>query len=367
MRIGYFIRNTGLSGGVKVILQHVRLLDELGHDALLLTNRIVDEWAKVPANTVIVKDDLGDLPACDLYVATVARDVRTLYEKKGGLRVVHLCQSYEPEDYRARLAGESHTDKYRAKGIFSFFKRADNARHFRKRIRGYRAVYGLPTIKMAVSRHLAQIIERKHGQRCHLVQNGVDGTVFHPKAGVGRLAGPGPARILSVGSMRVGAKGIPDALEAIGILKDRGCSVELTRVSPDPPSEEEKRSRVTDRLLTALNEEEMADLYRESDVFLSTSLESEGFGLPAIDALSSGVPCVLTGISTYRNFAPDRDFACFVPVHRPDAVADAIEALVRDEALRERCVARGLEVAKNFSLERTKEHLAAFVESISGQ
>jgi glycosyltransferase involved in cell wall biosynthesis len=365
VKIGYFIGNTGISGGVKVILQHVRLLRELGHDALLLTNRIVDDWARVPCNTLVVREDLGDLPRCDLYVATVASEVRMLHSREG-LRVAHLCQSYEPEGYRARLAGESETEKYRVKGLFSFLKRADNNRHFRKRIRAYRATYALPTIKMAVSGHLAGIVEREYSQRCFLVQNGVDGTVFHPGAGDRRhTSGSGTVKILSSGSIHVGAKGIPDTLTAVKLLKDRGFPVELTRVSPGPPSDEEERSGVVDRFLVAISEEKMAEAYRESDVFVSTSLEGEGFGLPAIEAMCTGIPCVLTEISAYRGFGTNGDFACFVPTHRPDAVAEAIMGLRDNVALAERCVERGLEVARAFSLEKTKEHLAAFAKGIS--
>jgi len=356
-----------MSGGVKVLLQHVRLLGELGHDALLMTNKIVYKWADMPDNTIILPKNLAGMPDCDLYVATVASEVSTLYQSKGP-KVAHLCQGYEPEEYGARIRGESVTERYQAAGPFSFLKRAGYNLRFRRKIRRFEAVYALPTIKMAVSRHLVSLIKKKYGKSCFLVQNGVDHRVFHPgsrPAVEGAL--PGKVRVLSTGSMHVGFKGIPDALEAIKILKRRGCPVELTRVSPGPPSREEAGSGVVDRFLTAISEQEMAALYRETDIFVSSSLEGEGFGLPAIEALSSGVPSVLTEISTYLNFSSGRDFAYFVPIHRPEAIADGITTLINDGAIRKRCIERGFEVARAFSLERTKEHLAAFVQEISAR
>ena len=356
-----------MSGGVKVLLQHVRLLRELGHDALLLTKRIVYDWADMADNAVILREDLSDMPDCDLYVATVASEVRTLYRSKGA-GVAHLCQGYEPEEYGARIRGESVTERYRATGPFSFLKRAGNNLRFRRRIRRFEAAYALPTVKMAVSRHLADLIEGRYGQRCFLVQNGVDQRVFYLGAEYARGGAlPGPVRVLSTGSIHVGSKDIPDTLEAIRILKDRGCPVELTRVSPGPPSEEETKSAIVDRFLIAISEREMAALYRETDIFVSSSLEGEGFGLPAIEALLSGVPCVLTEISTYNNFSATRDFAYFVPMHRPEAIADGIMTLINEGSIRNTYIERGLEVAKAFSLERTKEHLAAFVEEISAE
>ena len=285
-------------------------------DALLLTKRIVYDWADMADNAVILREDLSDMPDCDLYVATVASEVSTLYRSKGH-RVAHLCQGYEPEEYGARIRGESVTERYRATGPFSFLKRAGNNLRFRRRIRRFEAAYALPTVKMAVSRHLADLIEGRYGQRCFLVQNGVDQRVFYPGAEYARGGAlPGPVRVLSTGSIHVGSKDIPDTLEAIRILKDRGCPIELTRVSPGPPSEEETKSAIVDRFLIAISEREMAALYRETDIFVSSSLEGEGFGLPAIEALLSGVPCVLTEISTYNNFSATRELSLFRP-HAP--------------------------------------------------
>jgi glycosyltransferase involved in cell wall biosynthesis len=119
-----------------------------------------------------------------------------------------------------------------------------------------------------------------------------------------------------------------------------------------------------DRFLVAISEQEMAALYRQTDIFVSSSLEAEGFGLPAVEALSSGVPCVLTEIPAYGSFSAARDFAYFVPTHRPEAIADGIMTFINEGSIRNRCIERGLEVARAFSLERTKEHLAAFVEEI---
>ena len=54
-------------------------------------------------------------------------------------------------------------------------------------------------------------------------------------------------------------------------------------------------------------------------------------------------------------------------MHRPEAIADGIMTLINEGSIRNTYIERGLEVAKAFSLERTKEHLAAFVEEISAE
>jgi len=366
MRIGYFIRNIGISGGVKVFLQHVQMLKDLRCEVVLITRRIVDDWINVPHDTVVLKrDDLADIPECGLYVATFASDVRRLF-RTAKARTAHLCQGYEPDEYWARIKGESVPEKYATgKHVLGRLKKYRNSLHFKRKIREFDATYRLPTIKIAVSRNLALLIEKRYQQKCFLVQNGIDHNVFYPNrmrawGGADRQA---PVKVLSIGSMSVGAKGIPDTLEAIRIMKQRRA-INFTRVSPGPPSQKEMASGIIDRFLTGLSEEEMALLYRDTDIFISASLEAEGFGLPAIEALASGVPSILTEISAHESFSVSRDFAWFVPTHAPDKIAIGIETFVENPALRERCIEKGIEVAGTFTLDRMKEDLARFINEV---
>jgi L-malate glycosyltransferase len=363
MRIGYYIRNIGISGGVKVVLQHVAMLKKAGIDICLMTENVKSDWDGLPVDPVIIRtEDLSDMPERDIYVGSVPNDVKKLYRKRTGT-IVHLCQGYEPVEYRARLEGESITEKYARNGPFSFFEKfSDNAK-FKKRIREIEAVYALPTVKAAVSRHLVDLIETRYKQKCTLIQNGIDTEVFRP--GRTRAWGKdGIIRILSVGSMAVGFKGIPDTLDAVSLLRQKGIRIELIRVSPGPPSERERHEGVVDRYLTGIHEQEMAQLYRDADIFISSSLEGEGFGLPAIEALASGTPSILTEISTYKNFSEDRGYACFVPTHSPDRIAAGILAYVEDPSLREKHIEKGFEVASQYSLNRTRKDLIAFVEGL---
>jgi L-malate glycosyltransferase len=363
MKIGYFIRNIGVSGGVKVVLQHVKMLKDEGYDVILMAEKVKTDWGGLPCDPVAIKDkDLGDMPDCDVYVGSVPTDVVRLFKRRKG-KIVHLCQGYEPVEYRARIDGESITEKYARKGIFSLVERyADNAK-FKKRIREIEAIYALTTVKAAVSKHLKDLIEKTYGQKCALIQNGIDLNVFCPPQNKtwGR---DGKIRVLSTGSMAVGFKGIPDTLDAVVSLRQKGVNIELIRVSPGPPSEREKQEGMVDRYLTGIKEEEMAALYRDVDVFISSSLEGEGFGLPAIEAAASGVPTILTEISTYKNFSEDPSFSWFVPTHSPERIVQGVLAFMEDTRLRETCIEKGFAVARRFSLAKTKEDLLTFMNGL---
>ena len=206
MRIGYYITHAGLSGGVKVMLQHVRLLREAGYDALFVTRHIDHQWTMKKMPDVASIREFEELPGCDVYVGTRASDVYALHARAGGT-VVHLCQGYEPADYEARLRGHALTDRYRRKGWLGRLKTRGDRAKFKRKIEGFERIYALPTVKAAVSKHLAALIAGRYGQSCALIENGIDDAVFHP--GRTRAWGSGKIRILSVGSRPRGDEGHP--------------------------------------------------------------------------------------------------------------------------------------------------------------
>jgi len=374
MKIGYFIRNyvledgygkPAIAGGVKVVSQHVKILIETGYETSLITRNVKKDLNLANLNLYekpILVESEDDIPDCDFYVGTAFNDVRWLFSRGKG-RVVHLCQGYEPIDYLSRIKGETLTERYLRRGTFSPIRKYIDALKFKRKVKEIEAVYALPTVKAAVSRHLVELIEKKYRQKCSLIQNGIDPNIFYPDKEKA-WGENGKIRILSVGSMHVGSKSISDTLNSIKLLKDKGIHIEFMRVSPHPPSEREEVGKVVDQYSMNLKEQEMAELYRNTDIFISSSLEAEGFGLPAMEALACGVPSILTEISSYLNFDEKKDFAYFVPTHRPDKIAEGVLAFMEDRELRAKCVERGIDVAKRFTLERTKQDLAKFLKGL---
>lgn len=347
-----------------MISQHVKILNEAGIEALLLTRKVqthldLNELNLYDRPIILRKEE--DLPDCDLYIGSVFSDVKVLFQT-GKEKIAHLCQGYEPTDLISRIEERVVTEKYLRKGVFSLWRYIDRWK-FKKRIKKIESVYSLPTIKAAVSKHLVDLIEKRYRQPCFLIQNGIDPKIFYPNQSR-KWGEDNKIKILSVGPTNVGIKSIPDTLQAVRILKEKGIPIEFIRVSPHPPSEKEELGRIVDRFYTNLTEQEMGELYRNVDIYISSSLEGEGFGLPAMEALASGVPSILTEISSYKIFDTRRDFAYFVPTRRPDRIAEGVLTFIEDKELRERCRDRGISVAKGFTLERTKQDLLNFIRGV---
>lgn len=106
--------------------------------------------------------------------------------------------------------------------------------------------------------------------------------------------------------------------------------------------------------------ERLAELYAEADLLLYPSLW-EGFGLPVLEAFACGVPVVTSTTTSLPEVAGDA--ALLVDPARPEAIARGVERIMRDAALRRRCVQRGLRRAKLFTWERTARLTKAVYET----
>jgi glycosyltransferase involved in cell wall biosynthesis len=91
----------------------------------------------------------------------------------------------------------------------------------------------------------------------------------------------------------------------------------------EPLRRELERRRADKRVLWLdyVDQDALRRLYREAAAFIFPSL-AEGFGLPVLEALASGVPVVASDLPAVREAA--NDHAIFTSPHDPDALADAM-------------------------------------------
>ena len=106
-------------------------------------------------------------------------------------------------------------------------------------------------------------------------------------------------------------------------------------------------------------DDELPALYRGAAVFAYPS-RFEGFGIPIIEAMACGVPCVVSS-------HPSLDEACGDAAVRadPESPEAFAEGITRALAAREELVARGLSHARRFSwLETGRIHLRSYADAL---
>jgi glycosyltransferase involved in cell wall biosynthesis len=101
--------------------------------------------------------------------------------------------------------------------------------------------------------------------------------------------------------------------------------------------------------------------YSRSSALLYPSVY-EGFGLPPLEAMACGSPSVTTPVGAIPEFASDRHNALIVPVGDVAAMADRLEEVIVDSALRRRLSSEAMRTAERFALTRVAPLFVAALE-----
>ena len=107
----------------------------------------------------------------------------------------------------------------------------------------------------------------------------------------------------------------------------------------------------------------LADLYGRASVFAFPSLD-EGFGMPVLEAMASGVPVLTSNRSALPEVAGDA--ALLVDPVDTEAITSALRRLTEDETLRDELIERGLRRAAGFTWEESVRKTWAVYEELLG-
>jgi glycosyltransferase involved in cell wall biosynthesis len=110
-----------------------------------------------------------------------------------------------------------------------------------------------------------------------------------------------------------------------------------------------------------LTDVELRSVYRLATAFIFPSF-CEGFGLPLLEAMASGIPVAASQAPAIPEIC--QDAALFFDPERPEDLAESILHLLKDETLREDLVHRAEKRVKDFSWESTARKTLSLYRSL---
>lgn len=328
MELVFLTDHMKFSGGRRLMFDYANYLMGKGHKVTVLVNEERGELAGTIPVSVVPEFSAKYVPKSDLIIATSPKEVRQAWECKTA-KVVHFCQGFELTDLEQRLSGKVLPPRYEGSGFMHALMIFKKKFTWRRKLREFDNVYKLPTYLISVSAHLQKELEERYGRPAPLCRNGVDLNNLHPRSdwnSAEKFSEKRPLRIINIGPINVTYKGIATTLEAVEKAKKNGMHIEFTRITPIA-TKTETPENVPYKLYEKLPRGRFCEVLRNNDVYISNSTEREGFGLPAMEALASGLICILSNILCYRTFTERKDHCIFVPEFDTEATLAAIERI----------------------------------------
>lgn len=176
-----------------------------------------------------------------------------------------------------------------------------------------------------------------------------------------------PMTVLAVGNV-LPRKNLLVLAAAVRMLRERGIDAVL-RIAGQVPAAGSavfnELGRIGGEWLTVsgyVSEAQLVAAYHEADVFCFPSLY-EGFGLPVLEAMTAGVPTLVSDATALPEAAGDAGL--LVDPHEPAAWADTLELVLTDHELADRMRVAGFVQAARFSWDDTAARVLGALRAVA--
>lgn len=187
--------------------------------------------------------------------------------------------------------------------------------------------------------------------RSRLMPEGVDLTRFTAAKRDERPVSV-PTAVLACRLLR--DKGVPEFVEASRILSDRGTAIRM-QVAGEPDlgnpasvTQDDLSRWETETPVEFLGKRtDMDSVLAQADIAVLPTHYKEGLPRFLLEGAATGLALVATDIPGCRDIVRDGDNGFLIPVRDPDALAEALEQLVRDPDLRRKFGERAREIVED--------------------
>ena len=184
-----------------------------------------------------------------------------------------------------------------------------------------------------------------------------------------------PVPVIGIATRMLAIKGVETLVEASRLLRRRGIAHKVILAgapdarNPSSISEDTLRAWGSEPGITWLgHQKDVRKLWEASHIAVLTSLGGEGIPKTLLEAAACGRPIVATDVPGCREIARPGRNGLLVPPGDANALADALEALIKDPALRRRFGAEGrVIVEQEYSSDLVGRKTAALYDRLTGR
>jgi glycogen(starch) synthase len=173
-------------------------------------------------------------------------------------------------------------------------------------------------------------------------------------------------------------KGVHTAIQAVGhLVRENGLKdIKLTIVGNGEPAYKAYLYRLADQesvapfvdFVPAQPKEALPSFYKQTDIFLFTSIWPEPFGRVIVEAMASGVAVVGAPVGGAGEILAENVNALTFPPDDPVCLAERLQKLIESPELRKTLSKAGREIAvREFDMQRMTDEIEAYLEGLVGQ
>ncbi|CAL5221708.1 g3949 [Coccomyxa viridis] len=371
LRVLYFLPHHNVTGGMKCLVEHVRLLKLRGHTVVAAhrsdtAERAMPPWSPVEASVDVVCrlhqriNDVYDVNQIDVVVVGIFHQVAEL------------------------LVGVPAPIMYWEQGhewLFGDPVRFQVAHNYLRQDQLFHRVLHLPVALAGVSDAVQSILAQQFGRSSLLIPNGVDCDRFFPgppsdvlpsailSSPTKTQKGPKQGRrsVLLVGNPALPLKGFDVAIAVLAMV-NRVLPLDVTWICQTQPSAAMVPGLATSGLRINLHispaQDMLPALYRGHDALLFTS-RYEAWGMPVLEGMASGLPVVATSCLGVQTFAQHGVNALLADPQDVPQLARLLLTVLVEDSLRLRLASAARATALQFAPSVIADRLEAVLYSLT--
>ncbi|YAR63811.1 glycosyltransferase [Bacillus cytotoxicus] len=320
LRIAYVMNHTRVCGGAKIILEHTNQLVDRGHEVFIISRDAKPDWKEIKAKYIQALQQssfVQSIPDVDIIVCTVADQVPECY-LLGNAPVILFEQG----------------DVY----IYEFDKIPQSSKEF------YQKIWRFPIPVVGVSKVLMDTLDKNFGCKGKILHNALNDNYFYPP--IVNNKPHDKLKVLFVGQENNHFKGISIVREALKIVRRTGREFDEVWVSQTTP-----KSQFDGELVINPSQEQLGEIYRSSDIFISGSYY-ESFPLPPLEAMTCGCAVISTDNEGIKEYGIDGVNCVLGKIGNPDSLASCLIDLIDNEEKRKNLIKAGYLTSEKFKWEK---------------